>query len=211
MTQSGMTDRLLNFCNALFGRFRGGLALSNVASATIMSGISGSAVADTSALGKVLIPSMIKSGYDRGFAAALTAAANVVGPIIPPSITFIMIINISSIAAVRYTGYPYPACYAGKAGVNHLTASIAMEYAAQGIRANAIMPGVMDTPHIHKNISGQYASHDEMVAKRNALCPMGRMGTGWDIARAAAFLASDDAQFITGVSLPVDGGYSCRS
>ena len=83
---------------------------------------------------------MIKSGYDRGFAAALTAAANVVGPIIPPSITFIMIINISSIAAVRYTGYPYPAYYAGKAGVNHLTASIAMEYAARGIRANAIMP-----------------------------------------------------------------------
>ena len=468
MTQSGMTDRLLNFCNALFGRFRGGLALSNVASATIMSGISGSAVADTSALGKVLIPSMIKSGYDRGFAATLTAAANVVGPIIPPSITFIMIsvltnlsplklflaalipdilysvamgvmayviarrrnypvyrsvgaaeiwttfrgafwallmpvalitgirmgvfnmtesaafavvyalfvgfvvyrgltlaklrhalvvsarstgiimivlagaqcvswllayenapqatavqyaregavvvavdinaaaadetaeiicgeggkaatftcdvtqaaevdavvtaverdfgridilhnnvglptmgsiteldeatwrmtmdanltymfltckrvlpvmvrrnkgviINISSIAAVRYTGYPYPAYYAGKAGVNHLTASIAMEYATRGIRANAIMPGVMDTPHIYKNISGQYASHEEMVAKRNALCPMGRMGTGWDIARAAAFLASDDAQYITGVSLPVDGGYSCRS
>lgn len=91
MTQGGMTDRLLGFSNALFGRFRGGLAMSNVASATLMAGISGSAIADTSALGKVLIPSMIKSGYDRGFAAALTAAANVVGPIIPPSITFLMI------------------------------------------------------------------------------------------------------------------------
>jgi tripartite ATP-independent transporter DctM subunit len=91
MSQGGMTDRLLGFSNALFGRFRGGLAMSNVASATLMAGISGSAIADTSALGKVLIPSMIKSGYDRGFAAALTAAANVVGPIIPPSITFLMI------------------------------------------------------------------------------------------------------------------------
>jgi len=122
-----------------------------------------------------------------------------------------VIINISSIAAVRYTGYPYPAYYAGKAGVNHLTASIAMEYAKQGIRANAIMPGVMDTPHIYKNISGQYGSREEMVARRHALCPTGRMGTGWDIAHAAAFLASDDARYITGVSLPVDGGFSCRS
>lgn len=91
MSQGGMTDRLLGFSNAVFGRFRGGLAMSNVASATLMAGISGSAIADTSALGKVLIPSMVKAGYDRGFAAALTAAANVVGPIIPPSITFLMI------------------------------------------------------------------------------------------------------------------------
>ena len=101
MTQSGMTDRPLNFCNALFGRFSGGLALSNVASATLMSGISESAVADTSALGKVLIPSMIKSGYDRGFAAALTAAANVVGPIIPPSITFIMISVLTNLSPLK--------------------------------------------------------------------------------------------------------------
>jgi tripartite ATP-independent transporter DctM subunit len=91
MALGGMTDRLLGFSNALFGRFRGGLAMSNVASATLMSGISGSAIADTSALGKVLIPSMIKAGYGRGFSAALTAAANVVGPIIPPSITFLLI------------------------------------------------------------------------------------------------------------------------
>lgn len=101
MTLGGMTDRLLAFCNALFGRFRGGLALSNVASAALMSGISGSAVADTSALGKVLIPAMIKSGYGRGFSAALTAAANVVGPIIPPSITFIMISVLTGLSPLR--------------------------------------------------------------------------------------------------------------
>ena len=91
MNGGGMTQRLLDFANALVGRFRGGLALSNVASATFMSGISGSAVADTSALGRVLIPAMVKAGYSRGFAAALTAAANIVGPIIPPSITFVLI------------------------------------------------------------------------------------------------------------------------
>lgn len=121
-----------------------------------------------------------------------------------------VITNISSIAAVRYTGYPYPAYYASKAGLNQFTVAIAMEHAARGIRANVIMPGLMDTPHIYKGITGQYASSDEMVKQRAAQCPMGRMGTGWDIAKAAAFLASDDAQYITGVCLPVDGGVSCR-
>jgi len=101
MTVGGMTDRLLAFSNTLFGRFRGGLAMSNVAAATFMSGISGSAVADTGALGKVLIPAMVRSGYDRGFAAALTAAANVVGPIIPPSITFILISVLTNLSPLR--------------------------------------------------------------------------------------------------------------
>jgi NAD(P)-dependent dehydrogenase (short-subunit alcohol dehydrogenase family) len=122
-----------------------------------------------------------------------------------------VIINISSIAAVRHTGYPYSAYYASKAGLNHFTASLAIEYAAQGIRANVIMPGLMDTPHIYQAISGQHDTHERMVTERNALCPMGRMGTGWDIAKAAAFLASDEAQYITGVCLPVDGGYSVRA
>jgi tripartite ATP-independent transporter DctM subunit len=101
MTQGGITDRLLAFSNALFGRYRGGLAMSNVAAATFMSGISGSAVADTGALGKVLIPAMVKAGYDRGFAAALTGCANVVGPIIPPSITFILISVLTNLSPLR--------------------------------------------------------------------------------------------------------------
>jgi NAD(P)-dependent dehydrogenase (short-subunit alcohol dehydrogenase family) len=62
-----------------------------------------------------------------------------------------------------------------------------------------------------KAIAGQYASHEEMVEKRNAMCPTGRMGTGWDIAKAAAFLASDEAQYITGQCLAVDGGFSIRA
>jgi NAD(P)-dependent dehydrogenase (short-subunit alcohol dehydrogenase family) len=120
------------------------------------------------------------------------------------------IVNISSLASVRYTGYPYPAYYASKAGLNHLTASIALEYARKGIRANAIMPGLMNTPHIHQAIVGQYASAEEMIAKRDAMTPMGRQGTGWDIAKAAAFLASDEADYITGQCLAVDGGQSVR-
>jgi NAD(P)-dependent dehydrogenase (short-subunit alcohol dehydrogenase family) len=120
------------------------------------------------------------------------------------------IVNVSSIAAIRYTGYPYTAYYAAKAAVNNFSMGLALQYARNGIRVNAIMPGLMNTPLIYQQISGQYASAAEMVAARDAACPTGRMGTAWDIAKAALFLASDDAAYITGVSLPVDGGLSCR-
>ena len=119
------------------------------------------------------------------------------------------IVNISSLAAIRWTGYPYFAYYATKAAVNQATVALAMQYARQGIRANCIMPGLIDTPLIYRQISGQYASVEDMVAARNAAVPVGRMGTAWDIANAAVFLASDEAQFVTGVCLPVDGGQSC--
>jgi NAD(P)-dependent dehydrogenase (short-subunit alcohol dehydrogenase family) len=121
------------------------------------------------------------------------------------------IVNVSSIAAVRYTGYPYISYYAGKSALNQFTVGIALQYAKDGIRANAIMPGMMNTPLIYKQITGQYASDAEMVAKRDAACPMGRMGTAWDVANAALFLASDEAAYVTGHCLPVDGGLSCRA
>ena len=121
------------------------------------------------------------------------------------------IVNVSSIAAIRWTGYPYAAYYAAKAAVNNFTMGLALQYAKDGIRANAIMPGLMNTPLIHQQISGQYKDSEEMVRARDAACPMGRMGTAWDIARAALFLASDDAAYITGISLPVDGGLTCRA
>jgi NAD(P)-dependent dehydrogenase (short-subunit alcohol dehydrogenase family) len=121
------------------------------------------------------------------------------------------IVNVSSIAAVRYTGYPYAAYYAAKAAVNNFTMGLALQYAQDGIRANAVMPGLMNTPLIHQQISGQYKTAEDMVRARDAACPMGRMGTAWDVARAALFLASDEAGYITGVSLPVDGGLTCRA
>ncbi|MCB1540144.1 MAG: SDR family oxidoreductase [Hyphomicrobiales bacterium] len=121
------------------------------------------------------------------------------------------IINVSSIAAIRWTGYPYAAYYAAKSAVNNFTMGIALQYAKDGIRANAIMPGLMNTPLIHQQISGQYKDADEMVRARDAACPMGRMGTAWDVANAALFLASEEAAYITGLSLPVDGGLTCRA
>lgn len=121
-----------------------------------------------------------------------------------------VITNISSAAGLRYTGYPYASYYAAKGAVNQFTVGIALQYAREGIRCNAILPGLMDTPLIHTQISGQYADTDAMMAARHAASPTGRMGTGWDIANAAVFLASDEAAYINAVLLPVDGGLTAR-
>jgi NAD(P)-dependent dehydrogenase (short-subunit alcohol dehydrogenase family) len=75
----------------------------------------------------------------------------------------------------------------------------------------ALFASKMNTPLTFQQISRRYRDAEAMVATRDAACPTGRMGTAWDIAKAALFLASDDAAYITGVSLPVDGGLSCRA
>ncbi len=121
------------------------------------------------------------------------------------------IVNISSIAAVAVNDYPYFSYYASKSGLNHLTRALAVRYAPFGIRANAIMPGLMDTPLIYREIAGQYADKETMVSARHAMVPMGFMGDAFDVARAAVFLASDEARYITGVCLAVDGGLSCKA
>jgi NAD(P)-dependent dehydrogenase (short-subunit alcohol dehydrogenase family) len=77
------------------------------------------------------------------------------------------------------------------------------------VRANTILPGIIDTPHVYRQIAGYYGDVEEMRAKRAALVPMKRQGDAWDIAWASVFLASDEAKFITGVELPVDGGHAC--
>jgi NAD(P)-dependent dehydrogenase (short-subunit alcohol dehydrogenase family) len=120
-----------------------------------------------------------------------------------------VIVNISSLASTRWTGYPYFPYMASKAAVNQATVAIAMQYAPYGIRANCVIPGMIDSPLIYKQIASQYASVEDMVAARKRLVPLGCMGDPWDVANAAVFLASDRAKFITGVCLPVDGGQSC--
>ena len=121
-----------------------------------------------------------------------------------------VITNISSSAGIRYTGYPYASYYASKGGVNQFTVGLALQYARDGIRCNAILPGLMDTPLIYAQIAGQYGSVEEMQAQRHAATPPGRMGTAWDVAHAAVFLASDEAAYINAVCLPVDGGLTAR-
>jgi NAD(P)-dependent dehydrogenase (short-subunit alcohol dehydrogenase family) len=119
------------------------------------------------------------------------------------------IVNISSLAGAVVNQYPYFSYYASKAGLNQFTRALAVQYARDGIRANVIMPGLIDTPMVQAQIAGQYADRDAMMAARHAMSPTGRMGDAWDIARAAVFLASDEASYINGVCLPVDGGLSC--
>jgi NAD(P)-dependent dehydrogenase (short-subunit alcohol dehydrogenase family) len=124
-----------------------------------------------------------------------------------------VITNISSILSERISQYDEIAYYASKAGVDHLTRAIAVRYAGKGIRANAIQPGLMDTPLLYANPAIVEVSHggvEKMVRERDALSPTGRMGTAWDIAHAAVFLASDEAAYINGVLLPVDGGLLCK-
>ncbi len=104
MNVGGVTQRLIDFSQRLVGHMRGGLGHVTIVSATIFSGISGSAVADASALGKILIPAMAKEGYGRAYASAVTAAATVLGPIIPPSIimviyAYIMQLNVAALFA----------------------------------------------------------------------------------------------------------------
>ena len=120
------------------------------------------------------------------------------------------IINISSTAGQQISDYPFFSYYASKAGLNHFTRAVAIQYGRRGIRCNAIMPGLIDTPLIYEQISKHYRSREEMIAARNALSPTGFMGDAWDVAHAAVFLASSDARYINGVCLPVDGGLSCR-
>jgi NAD(P)-dependent dehydrogenase (short-subunit alcohol dehydrogenase family) len=121
-----------------------------------------------------------------------------------------VITNISSIAAVCST--PIVAYKASKAGINAYTQSLAVGNAKHGIRANVIMPGLMNTPMAIEGISGALGiPKDQLISARDAQVPLGaKMGTAWDVAWAAVFLASDEACFITGVALPVDGGQSAR-
>ncbi len=122
------------------------------------------------------------------------------------------IVNIASIAGIRYLGVPYIAYSTTKGAVIPFTQSIAVQYAAKGVRANCILPGLMNTPMIVEPLKGAYGGGDvdKMIAVRDALCPTGKMGDAWDVARAALFLASDEASYITGVALPVDGGITLK-
>lgn len=118
------------------------------------------------------------------------------------------IVNISSAAAVASTGLT--AYKTSKAGVNALTHAIATGNAKYGIRCNAIMPGLMKTPMaIEGQVLSRGMSREELILQRDQRVPLkGGMGSAWDVAYAALYLASDEAKFVTGVVLPVDGGQS---
>jgi NAD(P)-dependent dehydrogenase (short-subunit alcohol dehydrogenase family) len=121
-----------------------------------------------------------------------------------------VIINISSTASICIR--PTLAYKTSKAGVNAMTLNLAIENAPYGIRVNAILPGYMDTPIAIERRARERGVDREIIRReRDAQVPLGsKMGTAWDVAAAAAFLASDEARYITGILLPVDGGLSAR-
>ena len=119
----------------------------------------------------------------------------------------IFISSIASVATLDYVAYK-----ASKAGVNALTQALAIQLAPSGVRVNAILPGLMDTPMAIENQAKLFnVGKDELRRQRDARVPLlKKMGTGWDVAYASLFLASDEARHITGVLLPVDGGIGAR-
>ncbi len=123
-----------------------------------------------------------------------------------------VITNISSILSIRVSQYDQIAYYASKAGVDHLTRAVAVKYAKQGIRANAILPGLINSPLLFANpdIAASHGGRKALIKQRNQASPTGKMGEPWDVANAAVFLALDESRYINGVVLPVDGGLICQ-
>ncbi|WP_372619181.1 SDR family NAD(P)-dependent oxidoreductase [Falsiroseomonas sp.] len=122
------------------------------------------------------------------------------------------IVNLASTSGIRWTGAAQVAYAAAKAGVIQLSRVVAMQYAAKGIRVNTVVPGQMHTPMVEARLAGQRAGGDveKLVASRLARIPLGFAGDGRDTANAVLFLASEEARFITGTELVVDGGMTVR-
>jgi NAD(P)-dependent dehydrogenase (short-subunit alcohol dehydrogenase family) len=122
------------------------------------------------------------------------------------------VVNLASTSGIRWTGAAQVAYAASKAGVIQLSRVVAVQYAAKGIRVNTVVPGQMHTPMVEARLAGQRAGGDveALVKQRVARIPMGFAGDGRDTAAAVLFLASDEARFITGTELVVDGGMSVR-
>ncbi len=122
------------------------------------------------------------------------------------------IVNTASTSGIRWTGAAQVAYSASKAGVIAFTRAVAVQHAPDGVRANTVVPGQMHTPMVEVRLAGQRAGGDvqKLLASRQARIPLGFMGDGRDTANAALFLASDEARFVTGTELVVDGGMSAR-
>ena len=157
-----------------------------------------------------------EADWDRVFAINLKSSYLAMKHVIPIMVAQGggSIINISSIAAIRHLGISYITYATTKAAMNQMTRTTAVEFAAQGVRVNAILPGLMKTPMVAHSVglAASYAGGDveAMWRARDAQVPMGHMGDAWDVANAALFLASDESKYVTGIELVVDGGITLK-
>lgn len=122
------------------------------------------------------------------------------------------IVNIGSIAGIRYTGVPYISYYTTKAATLGFSRGVALQYAKEQIRSNVIMPGLLKTPFVVEPLKEIYGNGnvDTMMEKRDGQCPMGHMGEAWDVAYAALWLASEEAKYVTAAEIVVDGGITAK-
>lgn len=122
------------------------------------------------------------------------------------------IVNVSSVVSTHWLGVPYISYTATKGAVNQLTQAVAMQYAKKNIRANAVLPGMMETPMAIDSLTKGLSKEErqEVIDTRNRRCPTGKMGDAWDVAYAALYLASDEAKYVTGAMLVVDGGLTSK-
>lgn len=122
------------------------------------------------------------------------------------------IVNIASTSGLRWTGSPQVGYAAAKAGVIQFSRVTAVQYAADGVRCNTVVPGQLHTPMVEARLAGQRAGGDvdRLLAERAARVPLPWTGDGRDTAYAALFLASDEARFVTGTEIVVDGGMTAR-
>ncbi|MGE0256493.1 MAG: SDR family NAD(P)-dependent oxidoreductase [Alphaproteobacteria bacterium] len=118
------------------------------------------------------------------------------------------IVNVASVAGIKWLGFPYVSYATTKAAMIQFTRVVARQYAPFNVRCNAILPGLMQTPMVAAQIKGAYGDKDvgELWARREAQVPMDRVGNAWDVAYAALYLASEEARYVTGAELVVDGG-----
>jgi NAD(P)-dependent dehydrogenase (short-subunit alcohol dehydrogenase family) len=124
------------------------------------------------------------------------------------------IVNVSSIAGIRYIGLDTIAYSACKAAIIQFSRALAMKYASKGIRCNSVVPGFIHTPLAERRMAQQHGGRGnlkELMRQRGAFVPVGHMGDAWDIAYAALYLTSDEAKHVTGTELVVDGGLSAKS
>lgn len=143
--------------------------------------------------------------WNRGMALNCVGAAQAMRLALPHLIMSRgSIVSVSSIAAIRHTGISYAIYNTAKAALDQLTVAVALEFASRGVRANAILPGLLDTD------MGRSLADPNDIEARDRRSPTGAQGDVWDVANAAVFLASDEARYINGHMLVVDGGLSLR-
>jgi NAD(P)-dependent dehydrogenase (short-subunit alcohol dehydrogenase family) len=157
---------------------------------------------------------MSEDDWSRQIDVNLTSVYRTCHEALPPMITAGSgsVVNIASTSGTRWTGSPQVAYASAKAGIISLSRVTAVQYAPHGIRVNTVVPGQLHTPMVEARLAGQRSGGDveKLLEQRRARIPLGFMGDGRDTANAALFLASDEARFVTGTEIVVDGGMTAR-